>query len=434
MTFNIAVENEAQAAGLTEPAARKALAERTEFLHQIFTEAGNELDPAKVKVQEFKSGGDLAVFVRNLNAEIDLVGKRVGEFDELDKIRTENAKRLDAGKQFRANPSAFAPRGGDHEETRTPAKSLGEVFLASGAHEAAKNHRNQTFISDEIDGREFVERKAVFSTTAGWAPESTRTGRVQLDEQREIEVTDYIPSFPTTMAAIVYMEETTFTNAAAERAEAAAYAESALALTQRSVTVRSVGTSLPVTDEQLEDEAGVAAYLNQRLGFMVRQRLDSQIIAGDGIAPNIAGTLNVAGINTQALGGDTVLDALYKGANLVRVTGRAAPNVVFMHPTDFEPVRLLKTADGIYIWGSPSEVGPDRVWGMPLVLTTAMTQNSAIVGDYARHSGLHIRKGLELQTGYVNDDFLDGRITIRAGLRCALVHYRPSAFTQVTGI
>jgi hypothetical protein len=60
---------------------------------------------------------------------------------------------------------------------------------------------------------------------------------------------------------------------AAERAEAGDYVESALALTQRTSTVRSIGTSLPVSDEQLEDEVGVAAYLNQRLGFMVLNSL-----------------------------------------------------------------------------------------------------------------------------------------------------------------
>lgn len=69
-----------------------------------------------------------------------------------------------------------------------------------------------------------------------------------------------------------------------------------------------------------------------------------------------------------------------------------------------------------------------------MVLTTAMTQNTAIVGDYARFSGLHVRKGLEIQTGYVNDNFTKGLITLRAGMRAALVHYRPSAFTQITGV
>lgn len=433
MTFEVKIENEATAAGLTEPAARKALQERREYLHKIFEEAGQDLDASKVKVQEFKDGVALATYVRNLNNEIDWVGKRVGEFDELDKIRAENEKARTEGSKFRADPSPWAPKGKDGE-ARPVVKSIGQIFTESKALDAARDHQQRSFLIDDADAKALLERKANFVTSAGWAPESLRTGRVQLDEQREVEVLDFIPALPTGMAAVVYMEETTFTNAAAERAEAGAYAESALALTQRSVTVRSIGTSLPVSDEQLEDVEGVQAYLDQRLGFMVRQRLDSQVLVGDGIAPNLAGTLNVAGINTQALGGDTVLDAFYKGLDLVRVTGRAQPSVFFVHPTDFQPVRLLKTADGIYIWGSPSEAGPDRVWGLPLVLTTAVTQNTAIVGDYARHSGLFIRRGLELQTGYVNANFTNGMVTLRAGLRCAMVHYRPSAFTQITGI
>lgn len=434
MVFTVTVENEAMARGLTEPTARKALQERREFLNQVFTEAGKDLDPSLVKVQEFKDGVALATYIRNINSEIDLIAKRVGEFDELDRIRTENGQRLADGAKFRGDTSSWSPKPADPRESEPARKSIGQLFVESKAAEAARNHQSGVFALDDADAKTLLERKANFVTTAGWSPESTRTGRVVLDEQREVEVLDYIPALPTSMAAIVYMEETTFTNAAAERAEAGAYAESALALTQRSVTVRSIGTSLPVSDEQLEDEAGVAAYLDQRLGFMVRQRVDSQVLVGDGIAPNLAGTLNVAGINTQALGGDTVLDALYKAIDLVRVTGRAQPSVIIVHPTDFQPVRLLKTVDGIYIWGSPSDSGPSMVWGLPLVLTTAVTQNTAIVGDYARHSALHIRRGLELQTGYVNANFTNGMVTVRAGMRAAMVHYRPSAFTQVTGI
>ena len=247
-------------------------------------------------------------------------------------------------------------------------------------------------------------------------------------------MTDILPVFPTTQAAIVYMEETTFTSAAAERAESAAYAESTLAFTERTQTVRSVGTSIPVSDEQLADVVGVRAYLDGRLGFMVRQRLDSQILVGNGTAPNLLGTLNVSGINSQALGADSRPDAIYKGIRAARVTGRSQPNVVIAHPNDWEPIRLLKTTDGIYIWGSPSESGPMRIWGLPVIETTAVTEGTAITGDYARYSGLHVRQGLEVLTGFVNDDFLDGRQTIRAGLRVAVVHYRPSAFTQITGL
>jgi HK97 family phage major capsid protein len=296
----------------------------------------------------------------------------------------------------------------------------------------AKTQR--VFDLEDQDPGLFIGSKAVFATTAGWAPATVRLPRVVLDEQRGIEVTDVVPHYPTGAASIVYMEETTFTNAAAERAEAGAYPEAALVLTERTVAVRSIGVSLPVTDEQLEDVDGIRAYLDGRLGFMVNQRLDSQIVQGDGTAPNLRGTNNVVGINTQAKGADNVPDAIYKAMDLVRVNGRADPNVVIIHPNDWQGVRLLKTADGIYIWGSPSEAGPERIWGRPVVNTTAALENTATLGDYLRFSGLFMRRGLQVETGYVNDDFIKGKVTIRAGLRCAMVHFRPLAFSTVTGI
>lgn len=436
MTFQVAVENEAQAAGLSEPQARKALAERSEMLHKVFEEAGEALDHTLVKSQTFADGREMAVFIRKINTELTTVGSRVQEFDEIDKIRKSNDERYEGTKQFRADPSAFAPKGGDPEQKqRFALKGIGDMFVeAKEAMAQAQARGNGKYTLQDFDAKAFLERKTLMTTAAGWAPESLRTGRVALDEQREIEVTDILPVFPTSMAAIVYMEETTFTNNAAERAEGAAYGENAFALTQRSVPVQVVGASLPVTDEQLEDVEGIQAYLNQRMGFSVRQRLDTQVIAGGGTPPDLKGTLNVSSINSQAKGTDNVPDAVYKGMDLVKVTGRANANVVISHPTDWQAVRLMKTADGIYIWGSPSERGPATIWGLPVVLSTAMTENTIIVGDYARHSGLHVKKGLVIETGYVADQFKEGEITIRAGIRCAIVHYRAPAFTQVTGV
>ena len=430
MPLKITIDRKEDVEALSRENLRTALDERSEQLHNIFEEAGEGLDPSKVTSIEVKDGVELAQQINARNEELNWLGERQGHYDKLDAIQRSNEerRRQPAG----ADPRNFAPRGGD---VQRPVKTLGQAFVESEMYNAAKAHQNAVSIAD-VHPRQFVPRpvNAEFLTTAGWAPESLRTGRVVLDEQREIEVTDLFPVFPTTMAAIVYMEETTFTNAGAERAESAAYAESALALTQRTQTVRSVGTSLPVTDEQLADVDGVRAYLDSRLGFMVRQRVDSQLLVGNGTAPNLLGTLNVSGINTQALGADSRPDAIYKGIKAARVTGRSQPNVVIIHPNDWEPIRLLKTTDGVYIWGSPSEAGPARIWGLPVVETTAVTEGTGITGDYARHAGLHIRAGLDIQTGYVNDDFLDGRQTIRAGLRLAVVHYRPAAFTQITGL
>jgi HK97 family phage major capsid protein len=435
MPFKVKVDRKEDVATLNRDEVRIALDERSEVLHNIFAEAGAEMDATKVKAVEAKDGADLANQVNQRNDELTWLGEREEYFTKLDAVKTQNDKRRSA--PAGPDPRNFAPRDGGAGDPPAPRKSFGQLFVESELYEAAKNKVSK--FNGELPGRPEQHLgmrpiNAVFATTAGWAPESMRTGRVVLDEQRDIEVTSALPVFPTSQAAVVFMEETTFTNAAAERAEAAAYAEGTLTLTERTHTVRSIGVSLPVTDEQLADVAGIASYLDQRLGFMVRQRLDSQILVGDGIAPNLLGTLNVAGINTQAKGADNGPDAVYKGARAARVTGRSQPNVVFAHPNDWQAIRLEKTLDGAYLWGPPMEAGPERIWGLPVIVTTAVTENTMIVGDYARFAGLHIRAGLEVLTGFVNDDFLDGRVTIRAGLRVAVVHYRPSAFSQITGM
>lgn len=434
MAFAVKVEKKEDVASLTPAQVRAALMERADHLHVIFEEAGADLDHSKVKVVDVADGVALAQQIRERNDEMSWLGERVTEIDKIEGASASAERWRAYGKGYDVDPSRFAPRASDERRLEV-VKSFGQHFVESPIYAAAKVKQPNVAGVVEMSAENFIRAmNTTFSESAGWAPQAIRTGQVVLSAQREIEVTDAIPMFPTTQSAIVYMEETTFTNNAAERSEAGAYTEAALALTERSQAVRSIGVSLPVTDEQLADEVGVAAYLDQRLGFMVRQRLDGQILGGNGTPPNLLGTMNVSGTNTQAKAGDSTPDAVYKGALAARVTGRAQPNVVFSHPNDWQDVRLLKTADGIYIWGSPADAGPARIWGLPVIETTAATEGTIVVGDYARFAGLHMRAGVEVLTGFVNDDFKNGRVTIRAGVRCAVVHYRPAAFSLVTGV
>jgi HK97 family phage major capsid protein len=309
---------------------------------------------------------------------------------------------------------------------------LGKMFY-DGFIKTGRRKEQQIAI-DDFDTAVYL--KTTMATTAGWAPPTIRTGRFVEDEQRQIQVLDVVPSNTTTAAAVVYMEETTFTNAAAETAEAGTYAESALALTEQTSPVRKIATFIPVTDEQLEDVPQVQGYLNNRLPFMLRQRLDAQIVAGNGTAPNLRGIINVVGVQTQARGTDPVPDAIYKAMVKVRVTGRADPSAIIVHPTDWQNVRLLRTADGLYIWGNPSEVGVERMWGLPVVQAEVIgAAGTALVGDFATYYELVFRRGIELKvTDSHQDFFIKGTQVIRADVRAASVVYRPTAFCQVTGL
>lgn len=388
------------------------LAQRQNELAEIFKEAGPEFDTGKIT----KLSGDSAAKVeaiRALNAEMTDLRKQLTEKAELLQIATAAVQ----------GQKEEPPAEGKAEPGR-PTKSIGQLFTESAAYKdkGAVAHLD-------------VDVKTLFQTSAGWAPESTRSGLLVEYATRPIQVSDLIPTIPINQAAYKYMEETTFTNNAAEAAQGGTYGEAALALTERSATVEKVAVWLPVTDEQLEDVAGAAAYVDQRLRFMLRQRYDYQILQGNGTTPNLLGVLNKSGIQTQALGADTVPDAIYKAIVKVRVTGRALPNALVIHPNDWQDVRLLRTTDGIYIWGNPATAGPEMIWGLPVVQSDVATENTAVVGDFANFSLAGLRRGIDVQVTNAHDTyFVEGKQAVRADFRVVLVWTRATAFCTVTGI
>ena len=389
----------------------EAIVAKSKALHDIFEEAGPDMDMSKVK----SLSGDTAAKVeaiKAMNAELDDLGKKRDQANQLIESRKRADEMANAQPIPKADPSPAAR------------KSLGEMVMQS----AALKSKGQTSSLD-------VDLKTLFERTAGFAPESVRIPRVEQYAVRPLMVADLLPVLPTSQAAIKYMEETTFTNNAAETAEAGTYGEAALAFTERSVPVEKIAVWLPVTDEQLEDVPSMAAYINNRLAYMLEARLDSQILNGNGTPPNLMGTLNVSGIQTQAKGADPTPDAFYKAFTLVRTVGFAEPDVVFMNPADWQDIRLLRTSDGIYIFGSPLDPGIERMWGIRVVLSMAVVANTGIVGAYGQYSALYMRRGLDIKVSDSHDTyFIAGKQAIRADMRCTVVHFRPKAFCKVTGI
>jgi HK97 family phage major capsid protein len=404
-------------------AKRKSLAD-------IFAEAGPDYDMSKVK----SIAGDTAAKVGEigkLNAEIDDCKKKVDELLVVARAAAE-------AKQHEERAERGSEPGGGRLERETkggPRRSFADMLMESQAVKGF-NKGAEWGPAATLD----IELKTLFETGAGggagWDPFDARTGHLEYMATRPApHVVNVIPQTTTSFSTVKYMEETTLTNSAAEATEGNSYGESALALTERSSEVRKIATFLPVTDEVFEDEPRARSYVQNRLPFLLQQRLDLQILTGNGTAPNLRGTENVSGINTQALGTDPIPDAIYKAMRLVRDTGYAEPSHVFIRPAKWESVRLLRTVDGIYIWGNPAEAGPERIWGVPVIQTNAPTATKAVLGDYTNFSELSVRRGIDVQVSNSHSTyFTEGKLALRADVRVALIHYRPSAFSVVTGL
>lgn len=401
---------------------------RRKSLADIFSEAGPDYDMSKVKSLTGDSHAKVAE-IGKLNREINDCKAKV---DELMVVA-----------RAAANAASGVEIGNDAAETGTETDAQvkgGKAEFKGFAQRIVESNAIKSFKpgmgsgpQDHLD----IELKTLFQESGpGWAPQSIRTGTlVEFATRPAPRVVDFIPQTTTQFPSVVYMEETTFTNAAAEVAEGGTYPESALALTEKTSPVQKIATFLPVTDEQFEDVARAQQYVENRLPFMLRQRLDSQILLGNGTAPNLRGLENVVGINTQALGADPIPDAIYKGLRKIRDTGFAEPNAIFLAPSVWEGVALLKTADGVYIWGHPAQVGPTTLWGVQVVQTTAGTATKATMGDFANFSELAVRRGVDIQISNSHGTyFVEGKLAVRCDLRTALIFYRPSAFSVVTGL
>lgn len=430
---------------LTAKQAREKLGVKQDELGKVFEEA--KTDDGQYDYRQVKCLGDgldsvaVAEKVKALNAEAEELAKHAETLEAADKAAADHADRQKGQRGF---PLPGKSDGRDLPANQGQFKSLGQQVIEAKEFKAWSKAGGITLNFDDALPSDFLAKagsfetigqKALMTTAAGFAPESIRLPGFVEAAARPIQLLDILPMGRTTQAAVPYMEETTRNHAAAEKAEGAAFAESEFAFTEKSTDVRKITDSLPVTDEQLEDVALVESYINGRLSFGVRQRLDLQCYDGNGTAPNLRGIHNVVGIQTQAKGADPVMDAFYKAMTKIRTTGRALPTHHVMHPEDWQDIRLTRTADGIYIFGSPTDAGPERLWGLPVVQNDAKAAGTGMVGSFQpAWITLFERKGVDIQVGYVGTQFGEGKRTVRADMRAALAVFRPAAFCSVTGI
>jgi HK97 family phage major capsid protein len=389
---------------------------------------------------------DRLTILKTRTAEVEAAQKRfdqLGTVEETYKRMVAQQKALEEPDPEKRIPFPGATIPANQEEllrrNQPSIKSIGEMFVESNAYKSMGSHeterRSYTFSNPDVDYRAAV--KTVMTTSAGYAPPNDRTSIVVPFAQREARLTDIIPSDPTMLSSIKYMEETTAlagTNAQVAITEGSAKFENTLAFTERTVPVETIGTWLPVTTQQLDDVPGIRGIIDNRLMEFLRLKEEDLLLTGTGTPPQISGFLDHS-VNTQARGVDTNADAVFKAIQFCRVTGFAEPDAIVMHPDNFTPIVLYKSTTGEYAFSPLSlDGGVTRLWGKLLVLSTAITTGTALVGAFRLYSHISRKMGMTIQVGLNASDFTLNKRTILAEFRESLEVYRDTAFTKVTGL
>lgn len=299
----------------------------------------------------------------------------------------------------------------------------------------------------EVNMAEFrnaPEFRTVVSTGAGYAPQVLRESYVIPAISKPLGLLDYVQIVPTSQTATTYMKQTTRTNNAGMKAEGAHTSnfESAYVWALQTSAIKKVTHFVPVTREQLEDEAGVRALIETDLLLGARQILDDQITVGAGTGANLTGAYSASGALSQARGTDPYFDCIMKGMTQVRTAnsnggrgGRYAnPNLVLLHPSDYQDVVLERTADGVYILGNPGETPMSRVWGVNVGQSLALTAGTGMVLDTS-FMRVRMRDDARIFASDSHGEYFTAGIeTLRCDLRAGFEIHSDEAICKLTGL
>ena len=397
---------------------------------------------SRTKDGQISMDADEVEIVRMKNKEITEATKRWEMLREMDETFRKTVEAHSRANTVERTVPFNIDGGSDWNPEKTATKSLGEMFTDSSAYKAHKGLHDaqgeyRYVVGENLDMRAL---KTLMTTSAGFAPANDRTAKLVDFALRRPVVADVIPTDATTLSSIKYMEETTWGTASTNANPALAVAEGTgkpsaeLVWTEQTSPVEKIAVYIPVTTEQLDDVPGMQGIINNRLSMMLQLKEEDLLLNGTGTPPQITGFLVKSGVQTQAAAGDTNIDTIYKAMAKVRTVGFAEPTAVIINQTNWTPVRLAKTLDGLYIWGHPSDPGPERIFGKNVIVTNAMTAGTALTGDFQLYSHISRRQGITIIVGTIGNDLIENKKTIVAEMRESLEIYRAAAFCKATGL
>jgi HK97 family phage major capsid protein len=253
---------------------------------------------------------------------------------------------------------------------------------------------------------------------------------------RVFTIEDLLVSIPTTANAIDWIRENVFTNAAAETAEGAILPQSSITFAPQTMPVSTVGHFVKITRQLAMDGPALAAYINRRMVYGVNLKVENQLVAGNGTAPNLNGLTNAGNFTAHGYSNASLTAAGLANNRfdlIGKMIGDCALNdypadVVILNTADWWTMRLTKDSQGRYLLGDPASNVVPTLFGRPVVASNAMVAGKVWVGSLSQAATLHNREGIALDLSDSDENnFQLQLVTIRAVRRLALTVEKPAA-------
>lgn len=377
-----------------------------EKLNSMFNEK-MEGTATKSDVSDLKNEVDALKGLNEKSAEVE---KAIARMEgRLEAMSEKASKNIGAKRQTLAG--AFAEKHSDILESVQKGQTFNLNVKALG----------DTTLTDSYDGRVAL---------------STLELGVDRVQRPIIKVRNVVNSGTTTSKYVVYITQTNAIGAdwTAEAAEKTLFNPT---YEEVSEEVKKVAGTIKISKEMLADLAFIQSEINTDLMEAIASQIESSLINGAG-GSEITGLTSYAQIFSAGSFAGSIVNA--NETDVIRVAiaqiqaANFEPTHVVLNPNDVAKMQLTKTNTGEYTYPMflVDAMGVQTVANLPIVSTTNIPAGEFLVGDMTK-SNVRVREDVNMQVGYVNDDFQRNMVTILAEAR--LVHYVKAnqVFAFVTG-
>jgi len=184
-----------------------------------------------------------------------------------------------------------------------------------------------------------------------------------------------------------------------------------------------------ISRQMLDDVPAMTSFLQARLLEKYLLAEDSQLLFGNGSAPNLTGLT----VNASAPTGAATVDVeqLVQAIAQVSATNYSA-NGILINPSDWANIMNTKNTNAAYSLPGSTVVTTDgslTIAGIPVFQSTAITADKFLVGDWSMGAQIMQNQGISVQFSEMDsDNFQKNLITVRVEARIAFPIYYNNAF------
>jgi HK97 family phage major capsid protein len=339
---------------------------------------------------------------------------------DVEALKTLEAKSQEIEKaiaRFEGKMEAMSEKGFKTE--RAP-RSLGEAIS-----QAYVSNIDKIKETAEKGGMMTLETKTLYDTTidgdyTGNIALSTLEAGVSTIARPIIKIRDIVNMGTTASKFVTYISQSVQT-ASSWIDEAGVKISGQPSYEEISEEVKKIAGTVKISKEMLSDLAFVQSEINRDLMASVDQAIEDALL--NGAVGGINGILtNSVTFSAGTFAGTVVTPNI---SDVIRVAiaqiqnANFEPTHVVLNPEDVAAMQLTKTATGEYTYPM-FLMDVNKVANLIVVSTTNMTAGTFLVGDFTK-SNVRMREAMNVQVGYVNDDFQRNMVTILAEAR--LVQY-----------